>query len=48
MDRPLTERFSGYARCLIKSAFKKTDGNIARAAAVLGVPRQNLSRKAKE
>ena len=48
MDRPLNELVSGYERAVIKTALQKTDGNITRAAAVLGVPRQTLSRKVKE
>ena len=44
----LTELVSGYERKLIQRALRETDGNITKAAAVLNVPRQTLSRKVKE
>lgn len=47
-ERPLTELVSDYERNIIKAVLQKTDSNITRAAAMLGVPRQTLSRKVKE
>lgn len=47
-DRPLTEQVAGFERHLIEEALRKTDGNITRAAILLDVPRQTLSRKVKE
>lgn len=47
-ERPLTELVSDYERNIIKTVLKKTEGNITRAAVLLGVPRQTLSRKVKE
>ncbi|SCK02538.1 Luminescence regulatory protein luxO [uncultured Eubacterium sp.] len=47
-DMPLTDLVADYERNIIKNVLQKTEGNITRAAAVLGVPRQTLSRKVKE
>lgn len=47
-DRSLTEQVADYEKKLIRAALSKTDGNITRAAVLLDVPRQTLSRKVKE
>ena len=44
----LTNLVSDYEKKLIRRALSDTDGNITKAAAVLNVPRQTLSRKVKD
>ena len=44
----LTDMVSEYEKKLIGRALKEADGNITRAAQLLDVPRQTLSRKVKE
>ena len=39
---------SGYEKTLIRKALSESDGNITKAAALLNVPRQTLSRKVRE
>lgn len=45
---PLTQVVSAFEKSVIHNALLKADGNITRAAAILDVPRQTLSRKVKE
>ena len=44
----LTNLVSEYEKKLIRRALSDTDGNITKAASVLNVPRQTLSRKVKD
>lgn len=44
----LAERMQRFERTLIEEALRQTNGNISRAARLLGVDRANLSRKVKE
>ena len=44
----LTDMVSGYEKKLIKRAMEEAGGNISRAAQILNVPRQTLSRKVKD
>ncbi|MBQ8563944.1 MAG: sigma 54-interacting transcriptional regulator [Firmicutes bacterium] len=44
----LTDLVSEYEKRLIKRALADTDGNITKAAVILNVPRQTLSRKVKD
>lgn len=47
-DKSLGEMVADFERSVIESAMRKAEGNITRAAAILEVPRQTLSRKVKE
>ena len=44
----LTDMVSEYEKKLIAKALSEADGNITKAAQLLDVPRQTLSRKVKE
>jgi arginine utilization regulatory protein len=44
----LADLVSGYEKTLIRKALSESEGNITKAAALLNVPRQTLSRKVRE
>jgi DNA-binding NtrC family response regulator len=44
----LADLVSGYEKTLIRKALSESEGNITKAAAMLNVPRQTLSRKVRE